>query len=313
MVVVGIMSHTRARSDVSRGLSTAPVYFVYHVPKCAGRTIDRHLDFALPKPAYFRTSKRRGLGRFVTRYDRSRLPDPRATKVVSGHYLGISLDPLFGERLIKRSILLRDPASHFVSYYNYRMMRYIAEGLQPYGAELAYGAMQRNFITHYILRNFLELSWSQIASLSDGDKYELTSAFLSTFWFVGDYRLCNDFIAALGDRLDIAVTATPHNTLADLVRSVGWVPLTMDRLPPRMIADIRAENAIDQKLWETWRDVRHDTAAVEPRPFQGRASSFIRSEASRFVNQILRRMHRRWGSFEQETVPVMQGDTATPI
>lgn len=307
---MGVVSHVPAWSIAAHGEAEAkPVHFVYHVPKCAGRTIDRHLEFALSRPAYHRTRKRRGLGRFVTRYDHAHLPDPRETKVVSGHFLGISIDPLFGRRLIKRSVLLRDPASHFASYYNYRMTRYISEGLRPYGVDVAYGAMQRNFIAHYILKNFLELSWGQIASFSDNEKYDLVNAFLSTFWFVGDYRLCDDLIATLGGKLGISTDATPLNTLADLVQRVGWAPLTTDRLSPRMVDDIRSENMIDQKLWETWRDARHDTSAVRPAALESGPSSFISSEASRFVNQILRRMQRRWGSFEAP-VPVMQGDPA---
>jgi len=263
--------------------------------------------------------KRRGLGRFITRYDRTGLPDPREAKVVGGHYLGISIDSLFAGRPIKRSLLLRDPAGHFVSYYNYRMARYISEGLQPYGVDVAYGAMQRNFITHYILRNFLELSWVQIASLSDSDKYDLVNAFLSTFWFVGDYRLCDELIATLGGKLGIPPSATPRNTCAELVRSVGWTPITIDRLPARMHADIRSENALDQRLWETWRKARHDTGAVRPLPLKAPSSSFVPSEASRFVNQILRWIHRllrwihrRWGSFDPAPVPVIHGDPATP-
>ncbi len=295
-----------ARSWSSRELESSPVHFVYHVPKCAGRTIDRHLAAALPKSAYHRLKKRRGLGRLLTRYDSAHLPNPRSAKVVGGHFLGLSLDPLFAGRPIKRSLLLRDPASHFVSYYNYRMTRYISRGLQPYGVEVAYGATQRNFVTHYILKNFLELSWLQIASLADTDKYDLANAFLATFWFVGDYRLCDDFLAALGSRLEISANATPRNTLAELVQNVGWTPVTMGQLSPRMVADIVAESSIDQKLWETWREVRHDTAAARPRPLERHASNFISSEASRFVNQILRRVQRRRGRFDAP-VPVMQG------
>jgi hypothetical protein len=305
------MSESSARYSAARETGS-PVHFIYHVPKCAGRTIDLHLALALPQSAYHRTRKRRGLGRFITRYDRTDLPDPRKAQVVGGHFLGMSIDSLFAGRQIKRSILLRDPASHFVSYYNYRMARYISEGFQPYGLDVAYGATQRNFITHYILKNFLELSWSRIASLSDYDKYEIANAFLATFWFVGDYRLCDDFITGLSDRLGISASATPRNTCAELVQSVGWTPLTMDRLSPRMVADIQAENALDQRLWETWREARHDTSSVRPRPLEARSSSFIGNEASRFVNQILRRVQRRWGSFDPAPVPVLRGDGATP-
>lgn len=307
---VGVMSQVPALSgEAEGGAKATPVHFIYHVPKCAGRTIDRHLALSLPQQAYFRMRKRRGLGRFITRYDCTRMPNPRTAQVVSGHVLGISLDPLFKQRLIKRSLLLRDPASHFVSYYNYRMTRYISEGLQPYGVEVAYGAMQRNFITHYILRNFLELTWTQIASLSDQDKYDLANAFLSTFWFVGDYQLCDDFLASLGDRLGISADAQPYNTLTELARGAGWTPLTLDLIPEDIVAGIRSENMIDQKLWETWREARHETSAVRPVPLEGGAYSFISNEASRFVNQIVRRMQRRWGGVEVP-VPAMHGDPA---
>jgi hypothetical protein len=308
---VGVTSHSSARSRAAREAGS-PVHFVYHVPKCAGRTIDLHLALALPRSAYHRTRKRRGLGRFITRYDRTDLPHPDQAQVVGGHYLGISIDQLFAGRQIKRSILLRDPASHFVSYYNYRMARYISEGLQPYSLDVAYGATPRNFITHYILKYFLELSWARIASLSDDEKYEIANAFLATFWFVGDYQLCDDFIASLSDRLGISASATPRNTLAELVRAGRWRPIMMDRLPPDMVADIRTENKLDQRLWETWREVRHDTSSVRPLSLGARSSSFISDEASRFVNQILRRVHRRWGNLDPRPVPVLRGDPATP-
>jgi hypothetical protein len=189
------------------------------------------------------------------------------------------------------------------------MTRYLSEGLQPYSVDVAYGAMQRNFITHYILKNFLELTWTQIASLSDQDKYDLVNAFLSTFWFVGDYRLCDDFIGELGKRLGISANARPHNTLTELARGAGWTPLTLDLLPSDTVAKIQSENMIDQKLWETWHDVRHETSAVRPVALETNTSSFLSGEAVRLVNQIVRRVQRRWGTFEAPA-PVMHGDPA---
>jgi len=294
-----------------RGVQTAPVHFVYHVPKCAGRTIDRHLARSLPKSDYHRLRRRRGLGRFVKRYDGADISDPGSIRVVSGHYLGTSVDPFFERRLIKRSLLLRDPASHFVSYYNYRMTRYISEGLQPYSADVAYGAMQRNFIAHYILKNFLELTWTQIASLSDQEKYDLVNAYLASFWFVGDYRLCDEFVGTLGEELGISADARPHNTLMELARGAGWTPLTLDLLPRKTVDKIVSENMIDQKLWETWHDARRETGSVRPAALGSNTSSFVSGEAVRFVNQIVRRVQRRWGTFEAP-IPVAQGDPATP-
>ena len=161
-----------------------------------------------------------------------------------------------------------------------------------------------------ILKNFLELSWTQIVSLSDQDKYDLVNAFLLTFWFVGDYQRCDDFIGALGKQLDIPANARPHNTLTELARGAGWTPLTLDLLPRRAVDKIVSENMIDQKLWETWHDVRHETADVRPLALESNASSFINGEAIRLVNQIVRRVQRRWGTFEAP-IPVMHGNTAS--
>ena len=173
--------------------SELAVHFIYHVPKCAGQTVDRHLAGALAPDVYCRTTRRRGVGRFLaSRHAFEQPPDPHRTKVISGHHLGPSVEPLVAGREVKRSILLRDPVSHAVSYYNFRMMRYLSEGLHPYSFALAYGAMQRNFIAHYILRNFLEVPWHRLARFSDNDKYDIVNAFLATFWFVGDYRLCDE-------------------------------------------------------------------------------------------------------------------------
>ena len=294
-----------------------PVHFVYHVPKCAGQTIDGHFSSLLPKSAYYKTAKRRGPGRFLfTRHDLGKLTDPSGTRVVVGHFLGVSLDAYFAGRPVKRSILLRDPVSHSLSYYNFRMMRYLSCGFHPYSFDVAYGAMQRNFITHYILRRFLELSWARVAGLSDEDKYDLVNAFLSKFWYVADYRLCNDLIYAIGTRLGVAGAATPKNTQAQWEHHVGWKSLEHADLSTGMIARIESENLIDQRLWETWRGARNEVAQVRPRALGNpRATGFISDEAVRLVNQIARRMQRRWGAVHgpQVPAPLAEGSSAVPV
>ncbi len=219
--------------------------------------------------------------------------------MVSGHFLGLSIEGLFAGRELKRSLLLRDPVSHIVSYYNFRMMRYLSEGLHPYSFALAYGATQRNFITHYILRNFLELPWWRLARFSDDEKYDIVNAFLAMFWFVGDYRLCDDLIAALAATLEISGRAAATNTCPEWRSRVRWKILKADGLSSDAVAQIRRENLLDQKLWETWHEAGRDTAAVRPATLGGRsATGFVTSEATRFVNQIARRIQRRWGRFQ---------------
>ena len=292
-----------------------PVHFIYHVPKCAGRTIDRHLASVLPPDAYCRTARRRGIGRFLaTRHNYPHTPDPKQTRVVGGHFLGRSIEPLFAGRELKRSLLLRDPVGHIVSYYNFRMMRYLSEGLHPYSFALAYAATQRNFITHYILRNFLELSWARLARLSDEEKYDIVNAFLATFWFVGDYRRCDDLIAALAQTLEIPGRAAATNTCAEWKGQVRWRILEMDDLAPAAMVRIRRENLLDQRLWESWQEARHETGSVRPRALAGRsASGFISSEAVRFVSQIARRIQRRWGPFNSPQVSAVEGHSVVPV
>jgi len=178
------------------------------------------------------------------------------------------------------------------------MMRYLSRGLHPYSFELAYRATQRNFITHYILRNFLELPWSRRARFSDDEKYDIVNAFLATFWYVGDYRLCDDLVAALAMKLGIPGRAAPRNTRAERERRVRWRTLDVDDLSSDAIAQIRRENLLDQRLWETWHEARDNTTSVRPCALGGRsAPGFVSTEAMRFVSQIARRIQRRWGPF----------------
>jgi hypothetical protein len=210
-------------------------------------------------------------------------------------------------------MLLRDPVSHIISYYNFRMMRYLSVGLHPYSFALAYKARQRNFITHYILKNFLELPWWRLARLSDEEKYDIVNAFLATFWYVGDYRLCDELVAALGVELGIPGRATPANTRAEWERH-GWKTLEVNDLSVDTIAQIRRESLLDQRLWETWQEARHDTASVRPRALGGRsAPGLVTTEATRFVSQIVRRIQRRWGLFRGLQVPAAEGHSEKSV
>jgi hypothetical protein len=169
---------------------------------------------------------------------------------------------------------------------------------------VAYGAMERNFIAHYILRHFLEMSWARVAALGDEVKYDIVNAFLSQFWYVADYRLCDDLIGAIGTRLGIDGRAMPKNTQAQWERHVRWESLELGDLSPGTIARIESENLIDQRLWETWRDARNDVAHVRPRALgSSRATSVVTDEAVRLLNQIARRVQRRWGPVGGPEIP----------
>jgi hypothetical protein len=277
-------------------LAAEPIHFIFHVPKCAGHTMHCHLSKYLPKGTYYHTKKRKGPSRFFQpRYQLAGMPDAQGLKAIGGHFIGTSLERIFEGRQIKRSILLRDPVSQFVSHYNFRMMRYLSQGWQTYPPDIAYKARQPNFVTHYILRNFLELSWPRLISLSAAEKFAAVNRFLSTFWFVGDYTRCNELIAALSPKLGTPAKAMPQNTSAQWQSRVRWRPLRVEDLTSWMVDQIRQENVLDQLLWETWRDA--DQARLGVHPHNIHEAPFAESVATgsrRLLYQAKRRFRRGW-------------------
>lgn len=267
-------------------------------------TVHRHLSAHAPKGTYYRVRKRKGPGRFfLPPYRLAGIPDPRGLRALGGHFVGSSIEDIFKDRQIERSILLRDPVSHFVSHYNFRMMRYLSQGWRTYSPGIAYRALQRNFTTHYILRNFLEISWPRLLSLSAVEKYVAVNRFLSTFWFVGDYTRCNELIAALAP--DLGVPATAQNTCAEWQDRVRWKPLIVDNLPSRMIDRIRRENMLDQLLWEAWGDVEQSRICVRLHDLYEKPG-FLAGESLRLVYQLRRRFHRGWRTPSAATPPQME-------
>ena len=275
---------------------TKPLHIVFHLPRCAGQTIHHHLSGHAPAGSYFRVRKRKGAGRvFLPKYRATDLPDLKSLNVISGHWIGRSIEQNFPGRHIARSLLLRDPVSQFLSHYNFRMMRYIARGLSPYPLEIAYGARQRNFLTHFILRTFAEMSWQRLLTLSAADKYAEANRFLSNFFFVGDHRRCNELIASIAPDLGIPEEAQPRNTSEQWLERVDWKRLEEHDLPRGIIDRIKEDNMLDQMLWEAWKDA--NGGGTQPRPHSFSEDSLVKRvavQSSRLINQARRRYHRGW-------------------
>ena len=275
------------------------VYFIYHVPKCAGRTIDRHLATTLSPEEYCRVDRRRGLLRLVPRRDALTLHRAQYVKIVGGHFLGPWVEPFFAGRDCRRSILLRDPVSQLVSHYNFLMTRCLRRGLHAYSLALAYRASTTKLRYPLHTEEFFGVAWGQVARFSDQEKYEVVNAFLARFWYVGDYSHCDDLIATLAASLGIANQAVVQNSRTQSPDD-GWVPLDVEDLSSVTIEQIRNDNFIDQCLWESWHGAKHDAALVRPRALAGASSTgFFTSEASRFINKVMRRLQRRWGLFKR--------------
>lgn len=287
------------RSGPAPGAATTrPLHIVFHVPRCAGQTIHHHLSHHAPKGSYLRFRKRKGPSRLLLpQYQIAEMPDPQSVNVISGHWIGRSIEQYFNDRPIARSILLRDPVNQFVSHYNFRMMRYISQGLQPYSPEIAYRSRRRNYITHFILRSFAEISWPRLMSLSATEKYAEADRFLSACSFVGDHSRCDELIARLAPDLGIPAVAETKNSSEQWLQCVDWKPLKMSDLSRSMIDAIKQDNILDQLLWEAWKDAEQgqpqpSLQTIGETPLTSRAAT----QSSRLINQVKRRFHRGWNA-----------------
>ncbi len=273
-----------------------PVYFILHVPKCAGSTVEAHLMRHMAPGRFVRPGKRRSVLRHVTtRYLPGDVVDPDGIEALSGHHIGRSLEARFAGREVRRTVLLREPLGFFLSYYNFRMMRYLKAGWRTYDFATANRSLPRNPVADFLLGAYLEMPWARRAAMPDREKYERLNDFLATCWFVGGHVRCDDLIAALAPELGVPATAERANTGEDWQRKVDWTPLRADDLDAQTKRRIDDDNPVDRLLWESWRDARHATAAVRPAAFPGGGMlAPLAHELSRPVFEVRRRLQRGW-------------------
>src|SRR6476469_10029563 len=134
------------------------VYFLLHIPQPAGQPIQHHLaENAAPGTVWLprRTADRLTRGT----NENGGIGDPQRVRVVAGHYIGRSLERHFYGREIRRVVLLREPVSHQLSLYNYRMMNHLDKGLGTYSFNLHVRAQPRDWVAHRLLADWLQIPW----------------------------------------------------------------------------------------------------------------------------------------------------------
>lgn len=247
---------------LARPAGPPPVYFLLHVPKAAGQTIEAHLQ----RHAADRFLEVRSAAWPVAFFGRPYRKDGLSDRLMalSGHYLGRSLEQLFPGREIRRTVLLRDPVDLQVSLYNYRVMKYLARGSDSYDFRLHLRSQPRNFITHFLLWRWLEIPWPVLMTMSDTRKFALVNAALARFWFVGDYQRCDELIAAIAPDLDIPPQAPRRNISSRKGRKMGWEPLLVEKLSDEMRRAIDDQHPLDLALWQTWSTAGFAPDAVDP-------------------------------------------------
>jgi len=245
------------------------VYFILHVPKTAGETIEFHLeDHCGPgfvwRPAAPSRWAETVLGR---RYELGKLPDLSRVRVVVGQHIGRSLERFFPDREIRRAVLLRDPVGLQVSFYNYMNMRSLAESGGTYSFGLHLRALQRNLVAYFLLWQWCEIPWPLMAVMTEKRKYEVLNETLSAFWFVGSYSECDRLIASIAPDLGVPSVAWRRNTAEEWQKLVDWQPVKAAELSPAARRAILANSSLDQALWESWSGAGFDTASVRPLRF----------------------------------------------
>ncbi len=289
-----------------------PVYFLLHIPKTAGQTIQVHLAEHCAPGVFWQSRGRLRLGRGARPDD---LPDLDRARLVSGHHIGRSLEALFSGRPIRRVLLLRDPLELQVSLYNWQMMDHLAKGLGTYSFELHLQALPRNFIAHFLLSRWLEIPWSRLMLMGDERKLGILDRMLAGFWFVGAHTDCDRLVESIGPELGVPPLARPRNTSAELQGQTGWRLVSVDTLSPATREAIRATHRLDQALWERWHTAGFNTDSHRPPPFRsdGR-SGFLAHEICRpwfaFSRCVARRKGLPLRAREPDTARVYRANRA---
>ncbi len=226
------------------------VHFLVHVPRCAGTSAGEHFRAHLGEAFMVAPRWHNPLRLFLAERHAMRPDDPRLAplKVVTGHSLGVSLKRHLAGAEIRESVLLRDPVGYLVSLYNLRAARHRAgAGAKPPAFPDWYRAQRRNPVSRFLLSHYFERRVPALYALSSRDRLAFLEARLGEFRFVADRARADELIAGISRELGIPARAPRHNvTTAPVLTEAG--------LDPGLAARIRAENALDQALWERWKD-----------------------------------------------------------
>jgi len=271
-------------------MDSAPVCILVHVPKCAGTTIERHLEAHLGETGFWKPAKRTRrapLELLARKYDAT-LPGPAGhVRAISGHFVGQSVERLFSGRRIWRGVVLRDPEELVLSWYNYRMMRYAAEGRRPYPFALHLASLPPDPVAHFLLERWCERPWLGLAQMGPDEKRDRLDGVLGRFDHVADISRADRLIAELSGRVGIPADAPRENTSEGWRDRVDWQPLTRDALPGAERAALEARTRLDRYLWRRWALGEAD-AGVDPADI----APFLASELRRPVAELRRRLAR---------------------
>lgn len=224
--------------------SRRAVYFLVHVPKCAGTTVEWHFQNHLgPRFLWaprWRNPLRDVIGNRYPGLNERELADVR---VVSGHSLSVGLRAKFPDAVIRECVVLRDPVSWHLSMYNYRLAG--AKGAEGPGFARWYGTVRSNPISRFLLNRYFEIGIPALYGLSSHTRLEFLERRLARFAFIGGLHRTDEMIAGVARSLDVPATARAENTIPSK-------RVTVADLPAGMLDRIRSDNRLDQALYDRW-------------------------------------------------------------
>lgn len=234
-------------------MTDGPIHFFVHVPKCAGTTVERHLEAHLGPDEFalaprWKHPLREALG------NRAPLPEAllRHGRAMSGHSLQQGMAAQFPGRALREYVLLRDPVSQHVSFYNYRLRRTKERG-QPHPGDFEtwMKTQRRSPISRFLLMRYFGIGYPAIYRLSSRARFRFLEDKLSAFTFVGDYRRCNEALAGLSAELGI-----PEEVASRNVGAADDLPgaIRLSDLGAEARARIEARHALDALLHRRWAD-----------------------------------------------------------
>jgi hypothetical protein len=233
------------------------VFYLAHVPKCAGQTVERTMEAVLPPEAILRPKKAAPVVRYMTGRGWRRPVSlvPGSVRTISGHFFGRDIGALLPPHERRESILLRDPLGLVLSWYNYRMNRYRAQGRAIPDFEAWYETQGRNPVARHLFTRHLNWPTPRFLATPVNRLAAEAVAVLDGFWFVASYRRVDALLAAVADHF--GATAEPRH-----VNRTDYAFRAAESLDPGFVARVARENALDAFLFDRYRDRLFDPTAV---------------------------------------------------
>jgi len=224
------------------------VWFYVHIPKCAGRTVECHLEASLEPSEFLSIPRRHGVRYYFGKaYEFPASSSPARIRAVSGHYLGQSLGRYFPDRVIRQAVLIRDPVSFIVSLYNYRMQRYQRRGGSQVPFEAWYKTRPCDPISDFLLCRYLEIPRARLWTMTRDQKAKVLVSALDRFDYVGGYKDCSSFLEQISAHMGLPIAHDSKNITPADAKIVKEIDLSH-----RVLSDIRRSCALDQWLWDTY-------------------------------------------------------------